>query len=52
MKNINCYYYVRPLVYKCFELFSSNDNKYLYSLACYAKEALSIRNTCDFITIH
>ena len=52
MKNINCYYYVRPLVYTCFELFSSNDNKYLYSLACYAKAALSIRNTCDLITIH
>jgi len=26
--------------------------KYLYNLACYAKEALTLRNNSDFITIH
>ena len=34
------------------DLLSSNDNKYLYNLACYAKEALTLRNNSDFITIH
>ena len=50
--NINSYYYVRPSVYKCYDLLSSNDKTYLYNHACYAKEALLIRNTSDFITIH
>jgi len=39
-------------VYKFYELLSSNDKKYLYNLACYAKEALTLRNNSDFITIH
>jgi len=31
---------------------SSNDKKYLYNLACYAKEALTLRNNSECITIH
>ena len=42
LKYINRYYYVRPSVYKFYELLSSNDKKYLYNLACYAKEALTL----------
>ena len=52
LKYINRYYYVRPSVYKFYELLSSNDKMYLYNLACYAKETLSTRNNSDFITIH
>jgi len=44
LKDINRYYYVRPSVYKFYELLSSNDKKYLYNLACYTKEALKLRN--------
>jgi len=39
-------------VYTFYDLLSSNDNKYLYNLACYAKEALTHRNNSAFITIH
>ena len=52
LKYINRYYYVRPSVYKFYDLLSSNDKKYLYNLACYAKEALTLINNSDFITIH
>ena len=52
LKYINRYYYVRPSVYNFYELLSSNDKKYLYNLACYAKEALTLRNNSDFITIY
>ena len=50
LKYINRYYCVRPSVYKFYDLLSSNDKKYLYNLACYAKVAF--RNNFDFITIH
>jgi len=43
LKYITRYYYVRPSVYKFYDLLSRNDKKYLYNRACYAKEALSIR---------
>ena len=52
LKYINRYYYVRPSVYRFYDLLSSNDKKYLYNRACYAKEALRLRNNFDFITIH
>jgi len=52
LKYINRYYYVRHSVYKFYDLLSSNDKKYLYNIACYAKEALTLRNNSDVITIH
>ena len=51
LKYINRYNYVRPSVYKFYELLSSNDKTHLYNLACYAK-ALSTRNNSNLITIH
>ena len=39
LKYINRYYCVRPSVYKFYDLLSSNDKKYLYNIACYAKVA-------------
>ena len=52
LKYINRYYYVRPSVYKFYNLLSSNVKKYLYNIACYAKEAQTLRNNSDFITFH
>jgi len=52
LKYINRYYYVRHSVYTFYDLLSCNDKNDLYNLACYAKEALTIRNNSNFITIH
>ena len=38
-------------VYHCVCI-CSNDKKYLYNITRYAKEALTLRNNFDFITIH
>ena len=45
---LNRYYYVRPSVYKFYELLNSHDRQALKKLGIFVKEALKIRCNANF----